>query len=131
VKTVDGGFVARALLTVTQSSLQIAFVPSSITMYTYSTYKSNLVFRPSTVTHGPVQYVSNAPAVADVDAFGYVTAYAQGTATIQASVSGATALLQVYVLDFLYYATKSTVTPIKPRKYDDYGASKGLTNFRR
>lgn len=132
VKTVEGGFTARALITVTPSLLRIAFVPSSVTICSYTAYQSNLVVSPTPTKPIAITYTSDSPSIATVNSKGVIIGYTQGTTTIHAKANTVRASLQVNVVDcWLYYATKSTVPPIKPRKYGDYGATKSMISYRR
>jgi uncharacterized protein YjdB len=120
VKTVDGGFTAQTLVTVTAPLIGISFVPSSITLFTYTRYQSNLVFNPSAAKTGNVIYTSSSPDVAYVNASGVITTVMPGRTVIQASANGKTASLTVFVIgNFFYYATQSPIPPIKTRKYYD------------
>lgn len=131
VQTMDGGYTARCLITVTSPLVSITFSPSSITMFAYTTYQSHLVFSP-TNANPPVTYTSSSPNVANVSATGLITALSPGTAVIQASAGGKTATLYVYVMySYLYYATKSTITPLKPRTYSDHGSNRITPMYRR
>jgi len=114
VRTVDGGFTARTLVTVISPLISIAFQPTVIALYARTTYTPRLVFNPKTATHGPVTFLSNNPRVASVNANGVITTIAAGRAIIQASVDGKVAYLYLFVYDYyMYLATKSMITPIK------------------
>jgi hypothetical protein len=80
--------------------------------------------KPTTVT-----YTSLYPNIASVNASGVITTLSRGITVIKATASGKTASLTVYVIanNLLYFSTKSTVTPIKTRKYSDYGQKNNNT----
>jgi uncharacterized protein YjdB len=128
-RTVDGGFTARVLVTVPTPLISIAFSPSAVVLYTYTRYQSNLVFNPVTAKPTTVTYTSLYPNIASVNASGVITTLSRGITVIKATASGKTASLTVYVIanNLLYFSTKSTVTPIKTRKYSDYGQKNNNT----
>jgi len=122
VTTGDGGFTASVLITVVLPLTSISFNPSSVALYTYRYYQSNLVFNPKGASITSVVYTSSSPSVASVTQKGLIMTVSPGNTVIQASVAGMRALLYVTVVgDFYYYATKSTVQPIKTRtNYSSY-----------
>lgn len=131
VKTVDGGFTAKATITVTNPNIQFSFYPSSVTLYTFSTYKSNLVFYPAQ-TNVSVVYKSSSPGIADVSSTGIIRTYAPGLAVVTASAFGQSTFLYVYVISsFSYHASKSSIQPIKTRNTFYSEQANATTTFRR
>lgn len=117
--TVDGGFIATALITAYQTLKGITFNPSSVSLYTHTTYQSNLVFDPVADSILPVTYYSYSPNVASIDTNGLITARNPGKATIKASIFGKTALLYVYV--FMNYSLQLS-SPIPNRNRSNYSS---------
>lgn len=132
--TVDGGFKARATVTVSGSDslLSIRFIPSTVLLYTYYTYQSNLVFNPPSASTR-VTYSSSNPRIATVDVSGVISTYNPGTTTILATTAGGLrASLTVYVFEsYQYYALRPNAIPNKVRKYSDSNATYSMTSFRR
>lgn len=116
VKTVDGGFNASVVVTVIPILISMSFYPAYITMFTYTRYQSHLLFNPTYAKPKNISYVTSSSKILSVDSFGMITAFSPGTAVIYAYSSGKMASLTVYVLpNRIYYATKTSVTPIKTR----------------
>ena len=134
VTTVDGGWKARATVTVSSPAplVSIRFSPSVILLYTYYTYQSNLVFNPLNATT-PVTYSSSNPRIASVNATGLISTYNPGTITILARTAGGlSASLTVYVFgNYQYYAFRPKETPNKVRKYTDTNATYSMPAYRR
>lgn len=120
VKTVDGGFTARTLLTITKAQTVIRFNPQFILLYTRQTYQSNLVI-PVSAQNITIVYTSSVPSIASVNSSGLITTYSQGIAIIRATVAGVSATLTVYVIDNVFnYIMKSNIQPIKSRGYSRF-----------
>ncbi len=66
------------------------------------------------VLHDPVLWHSTNPTVADVDANGLVTAYARGSAVIQATVGSVTVTASVTVIDNTTTTTRATTPRTQP-----------------
>jgi len=122
VTTNDGGFTATTLITVVLPLISILFSPSSVIVYTYRYYQSNLIINPKATNTMNAVYTSSSPNVASVSQTGLIMTISPGNTIIQASLNGKIARLYIAVVgDRYYYSTKSTVQPIKTRtKYSSY-----------
>jgi len=127
VKSVDGEFTARTLVTVTKPLLTMRFYSSSITLFSYTSYQTYLIFDPPNVRHSKVIYTSSSPNIATVNSSGVINALRPGTTVIQATVIGATALLNVTVLDYYTYFLKPLpIPPMKIKSKSLYNSYKNI-----
>ncbi|MCM1543810.1 MAG: Ig-like domain-containing protein [Ruminococcus sp.] len=98
-ETVDGGFKAECVLTITQPANQVVFDEAEINLTIGETKQLNATVLPDNTTEKVLMWTSSDSSIVSVSANGEITALAEGTVTITATaaIGGASGTITINV----------------------------------